>query len=232
MNMAADQALLETAAQGVASVRFYRWEEATLSLGYFQKSALRLEDENLARLPFVRRPTGGDTLIHHRELTYALALPAGPPFQPASGAGSLWLDRMHAIIAAALLRLGVATCPAPVQKASAFAGFLCFQHRTAGDLLIGHDKVVGSAQRRQRGALLQHGAILLGASPHTPMLPGIRELAGPALDHHVLEAAICSELARQTGWQLIEDEWTQEEKKRMHELAATRYSDPGWNEKR
>ena len=74
-NMAADEVLLESAVAGTGSLRFYGWSEATLSLGYFQPHRIRGSDEWLAKLPFVRRPTGGEALVHHHELTYALGLP-------------------------------------------------------------------------------------------------------------------------------------------------------------
>src|SRR5438067_2477800 len=102
-NMAADEVLLESAARGVASLRFYGWTEATLSLGYFQPESLRHTDERLAVLPYVRRASGGATLVHHHEVTYALAL---PPDQPWHG-DRAWVGRMHGIIAAALNALGV-----------------------------------------------------------------------------------------------------------------------------
>src|SRR5262245_11340430 len=100
--MAADETLLEAALRGAASLRFYGWTEATLSLGYFQPERLRRGDDRLARLPFVRRPSGGNTLVHHNEVTYALALPAGPPWQAGPCRGTAWLCRMHTVIAAAL----------------------------------------------------------------------------------------------------------------------------------
>src|SRR5580693_2234932 len=101
--MAADETLLRSAVEGTASLRFYGWTAATLSLGYFQPCALRLTDDRLANLPWVRRPSGGATLVHHHELTYAIAVPAGPPWH----ADQRWLPRMHRIIAAALTGLGV-----------------------------------------------------------------------------------------------------------------------------
>src|SRR5262249_54297242 len=91
-NMAADEVLLEAAVAGSASLRFYTWSEPTLSLGYFQHEALRHTDASLAGLPWVRRPSGGATLVHHHELTYALALPAGFDWQPKSQS---WLCRFH-----------------------------------------------------------------------------------------------------------------------------------------
>src|SRR5256885_1114818 len=97
-NMAADEVLLEAAVAGSAALRFYQWSEATLSLGYFQPEAIRRSDPLLAELPWVRRPSGGSALIHHYELTYALALPAGFDWQPK---GQSWICRFHSVIAAA-----------------------------------------------------------------------------------------------------------------------------------
>ena len=93
-HMAADEVLLESAAAGVASLRLYGWATATASLGYFQPARLLGEDPLLAALPFVRRPSGGDTLVHHHEVTYALGLPAGTPWQGKEP----WPRRMHAIL--------------------------------------------------------------------------------------------------------------------------------------
>ena len=76
-NMAVDETLLETAiASDLATLRFYRWREPTASLGYFQREADYFAETRLASLPAVRRLSGGGTLIHDRELTYSLILPA------------------------------------------------------------------------------------------------------------------------------------------------------------
>src|SRR5689334_22732481 len=88
-NMAVDETLLEAAAAGTASLRFYGWSAATLSLGYFQRAA-----DRLVALPWVRRPSGGGAIVHHLEVTYCLALPAGRPWQ----SGESWLPRVHTLI--------------------------------------------------------------------------------------------------------------------------------------
>jgi lipoate-protein ligase A len=227
-NMAADEVLLESAAAGVASLRFYGWSEATLSLGYFQSEHVRQADEGLVRLPYVRRPTGGATLVHHYEVTYALGLPAGTPWHTAQS----WLQRMHGIIGCALQDLGVATRMHLPGEETSHAGALCFRHFTPGDLLIGAAKVVGSAQRRQRGALVQHGAILLAGSPYTPALPGIQELCKRMLCVEEIAAAIKREIARQTGWDLAGGDWRALERERIARLVAERYTRDRWNRKR
>lgn len=228
-NMAADEVLLEAAAAGIASLRFYGWSEATLSLGYFQPERVRHTDARLGALPYVRRPSGGATLVHHHEVTYALGLPPGPPWQT----GASWLRRMHGMVATALATLGIA---AHLHEATGaedpFAGILCFQHFTPGDLLLGPAKIGGSAQRRQRRALLQHGALLLAASPATPVLPGILELTGQHLTVAETCLAVQHAFARQTGWNLVEAEWTAAEQQRLHELAAGKYAQEIWKRKR
>jgi lipoate-protein ligase A len=143
-----------------------------------------------------------------------------------------WLGRIHAIIAAALEELGVHPRSGPGQKEPAFTGFLCFQHLTAGDLLIGRDKVVGSAQRRHHGALLQHGAVLLAASPHAPVLPGVRELSGLTVTVPELSEALLRQWMNHTGWALRDGTWSAEERQRLEELVEHKYRQASWNAKR
>jgi lipoyl(octanoyl) transferase len=231
-NMAADEVLLGSAIAGTPSLRFYSWSVATVSLGYFQAERLRREDSRLAPLPFVRRPTGGMTLVHHHELTYALALPAGEPWQPKQLGSLPWLCRMHGIIAGALRRLGVATASVDCVNDQFHLGPLCFHTLTAGDLVIGTSKVVGSAQRRARGTLLQHGAVLLAASPAAPGLPGIREADGRSLAPKTVAEAIQSEWEQQTGWPLTASPWTDRELQRIKTLVQTKYTITSWNCKR
>ncbi len=228
-NMAADETLVRTATTGFASLRFYGWTTATLSLGYFQPAAVRLRDPRLAGLPFVRRPSGGATLVHHHELTYALALPSGAPWQ----LGESWLPKMHRIITSALASLGLpgmigAVGAAPIKHGDV----LCFQQLTPGDLLSGGHKVVGSAQRKHHQTLLQHGSILLARSEHTPDLPGIRELCGVELVTTALQDSIVHAFERATGWQVGVSEWSEREEILIGELAVGKYGSAGWNEKR
>jgi lipoate-protein ligase A len=227
--MAADEVLLEAAAGGRAALRFYAWSRPTVSLGYFQADAPRRSDPRLAGLPTVRRASGGAALVHDQEVTYALALPPGAPWQRR---GESWLCRMHRVIAAALATLGVEVRGCDPGGERKLGEVLCFLHHTPGDLLLGPAKVVGSAQRKLRGALLQHGGILLARSPSTPDLPGIAELAGRRLTAEEVQGAVITQFARDTGWALEATDWTEDERRRIAELVAAKYTRPSWNQKR
>ena len=256
-NMAADEALLHSAsAGGVASIRFYGWSEPTLSLGYFQPAADRLADPMLAKLPWVRRATGGAALVHHHEVTYGLALPPGKAWH----AGEPWACRFHHIVTAALAKEGAATRSVLCGQEAKLGQVLCFLHQTPGDLLAGSwegeapaeplgaprlgrslalpktgvnpAKVVGSAQRKQKGALLQHGGILLARSEFAPRLPGLFELTGVRLTSEQTAKLVTAQFARDTGWDVVPGEWAADELVSRERIAAERYSSVDWNEKR
>lgn len=229
-NMAADEALLESAAGGIASLRFYTWAVPTLSLGYFQPAADRLTDQKLAGLPWVRRASGGAALVHHRELTYALALPAGRPWQDPSA--DPWGCRMHYIVTRALKRFGAKTRSVVCGEERKLGGVLCFLDQTPGDLIADGAKVAGSAQRKHRGALVQHGGILLRRSEFAPSLPGLYELTGVEVGEANLADAAIEEFAADTGWRLEPATWTADELARRERIEAERYANPAWNDKR
>jgi lipoate-protein ligase A len=237
-NMAADEVLLLSAAAGQASLRFYGWTTATVSLGYFQRAEARLVDPRLASLPWVRRPTGGATLVHHHELTYALALPLDLA-RPVS----IWMRRMHEIIAASIetlrpptgesgLAIHAGSSPSTTVHAEAHPSVLCFHQQTPGDLLCKQHKILGSAQRKHRLALLQHGGILLSQSEHTPTLPGVKELLGMDVSPAALMDAILQQFQARTGWRTSFAHWTDEEQRQIDELAREKYASLKWNGKR
>lgn len=233
-NMAADEALLLSAADtGVASLRFYQWEPATLSLGYFQHAAQRHSFPRLATLPMVRRPSGGKALVHHHELTYALALPAVGSHE----AVRAWIPRMHRAMIVALQALGVPGdfhVVAPGEERT-LGDFLCFLEQAPGDLVCRGHKIAGSAQRKYRHSLLQHGSLLLAQSAHTPELPGIVELTGRAVllcDLLVaMRQAVAAEI-RQDGDTLEEGAWTEGEMQTQQRIAHDKYETTAWNERR
>jgi lipoate-protein ligase A len=181
-NMAVDEALLETAAtSGQATLRFYQWQEPTLSLGYFQSLDDRQEHPTSQSCAVVRRASGGGAILHDRELTYSIAMPQ--PSGRLSEARHLY-ELCHQTLIATLAEYGISA--ALYRNCSSLrtddhkdnVPFLCFQRRTCFDVVIGNTKIAGSAQRRRRGAVLQHGSVLLGHSPQAPELPGIQDTVG------------------------------------------------------
>jgi lipoate-protein ligase A len=224
--MAADEALLAHAAASDPALRFYTWYEPTLSLGYFQRAADRLTDPRLAGLPFVRRPTGGGAIVHHHELTYALAVPTA--LTPRGGANCVC--QMHDAIRAALAEFGVASAMLGCGRESGRGKFLCFEHLTPGDVVIGSAKVVGSASRKRVGAVLHHGSILLAASPHAPHLPGVRELSGLAIEARDLAQVLAESFTQGFGWVLAPADWASV--RTVQRAVECRYRDVRWNEKR
>ena len=182
-NMALDEALLDTVAEdpSFALLRTYGWTEPTLSLGYFQPFAQVDADPRWHGVPVVRRPTGGGAIWHHHELTYALVVPAVHP--QARPAAALY-HAVHSALAALLRRQGVDTAlrGTSPHSPSALRPFLCFADRDPEDLVCQGAKIVGSAQRRRSGAILQHGSMLLRHSSFTPEFPGVGDLSGGSSD--------------------------------------------------
>lgn len=181
-NMAMDEAMLALAAEdGVATFRTYEWSVPTLSLGYFQALAEAATEPRLRDAPVVRRPTGGGAIWHHHEITYALALPRSHPL---AGRASALYEAVHEAIAAALRAAGVPARRRGGGIAENRRGrpFLCFTDRDPADIVIGAAKVVGGAQRRRSGAILQHGSLILRHSERLPELPGLGDLASVNLD--------------------------------------------------
>jgi len=177
-NMAVDAAILEALSpDSVPTLRFYRWARPTLSLGYFQALSDRSKHRESQEIDVVRRATGGGAIVHDRELTYSLTIPT--PDQR-TGAVSWLYRRVHKCVVAALASSGLHV--RRNGRASSLAResepFLCFQRRTDEDLIVSGYKVLGSAQRRGTSGILQHGSLLLEASPFAPQLPGLFEILG------------------------------------------------------
>ncbi len=177
-NMAVDEVLLQSAIEnGIATLRWYSWEP-TASLGYFQRESELQNDPRLANLPHVRRLSGGGTLVHDHELTYSLTL---PPSQSLITRPMELYRIVHQCIAAELSSRGAGAALRGVTVKNRQEPVLCFAREDEHDLVLNGRKVLGSAQRRRRGAILQHGGLLLAASPVTPELLGIRDLC-PGVD--------------------------------------------------
>ena len=163
--MALDEAMLHAAANlGATLVRLYQWDQPSVSFGRNQRCEGVYSAERCAELgvPAVRRLTGGRALLHARELTYAVAAPH--VVAPSLRGG---YDAINAVLLEALQALGVnASKATPAGRTVAPGLAPCFETPSAGELVVGKQKLVGSAQHRDSAAFLQHGSILLGDDQH------------------------------------------------------------------
>ena len=158
-NMALDDALMQRASRGGDAVfRVYTWSTPTLSLGRNQRArdCYNLDAARAAGIGFVRRPTGGRALLHDREITYSATLPAADP-----AAARTSYAFINTVLLAGLRRLGVRAELADGTVSLPPGPRPCFDVPTEHEIAVGGRKLVGSAQYRHGGALLQHGSILV-----------------------------------------------------------------------
>lgn len=228
-NMAIDESLLRSTPERQGTLRFYGWEPAALSLGYFQKLADRNQHAASQQLTLVRRASGGGAIVHDRELTYSIALPNQNRF---GGAAEL-VQRVHRSLAETLQAWGVrpSLWSGPPTDASQ-EPFLCFQRRAEGDLVVDGHKIAGSAQRRHRNAVLVHGSILLAQSPFAPELAGIGEITGKCISASDLAAKWATQLAIDFGWSLTSGKLASSEEAQAEELLNGRYGCQAWSARR
>lgn len=225
-NMAVDEALLEGCARGDSppTLRFYTWDPPAVSLGYAQDPEAEIDPDACRRLgvAWVRRPSGGRAVLHGRDLTYSVAAPAAV----LPGGVLDVYRRLAAGLAAGLRDLGV---PAePVARAAPAEGprrrgvrrrgdpSPCFVSPSWWEIAAGGRKLVGSAQARRRGAVLQHGSIPL--EDDSERLAAVLRLEGEAARRRVREAL------RRTSVSLAEIVGAVPEVERLVEALAAGFS--------
>ncbi len=162
-NMALDEAILLSTArkESPPTLRLYGWQPATLSLGFAQPSSdvdvKRLARENWG---LVRRPTGGRAILHVDELTYAVIAPQDDPLL----AGSL-MESYHTIsraLLAGLVNLNIAAAGEQMYSSNSpgrSTNPVCFETPSNYEITVNKKKLIGSAQARKHGGILQHGSL-------------------------------------------------------------------------
>lgn len=167
-NMAMDEALLNFVSRGEIDpvIRFYTWNPATLSIGYFQRLKKEIDIEKVKEKGYglVRRQTGGRGVLHDKELTYSVIVPESHPKMPTT------VTEAYRVISQGLLEgfknLGFETYFAVPrskeerEKLKQPRSSVCFDAPSWYELVVEGRKIAGSAQTRQKGVILQHGTIL------------------------------------------------------------------------
>ena len=206
--MAFDEALMRWSTRHEsAAFRVYGWSSPTLSFGRNQRAhgLYNMEAARSLGVGFVRRPTGGRALLHHREITYSVTLPV-----PDAGAARVVYDFINGILIGAMRGLGADASLATQTFALPPGPRPCFDVPSAHEIVIGTRKLVGSAQWRHENALLQHGSILLhddqaliarlmlGADEPPPQAATLRQALGREPGLEEVGGALCHALRAAT----------------------------------
>src|ERR1700716_133217 len=250
-NMAVDELLLEGVAAGAAppTLRFYQWTPPCLSLGYFQPiDVVDVDGCRALGVEVVRGPTGGRAILHDRDRTYSVALPVAVLGHDGGVLPSYY--RLSLALQDGLLRLGVPATLVPESAASGqpVHGPVCFDRPSAHEILLQGRKLVGSAQMRRGGGILQHGSILiepridkLRACLRLPHAGSAAEDGPERLTHGVagltevgvtqparIAAAIAEAFAERFGVSLVQAPLQPDELAEARVLASSKYQSAAW----
>jgi lipoate-protein ligase A len=151
LNMAVDEALLESATEPV--LRYYRWRRPSVSFGYFGRYAEAATQANDREI--VRRWTGGGIVPHGDDMTYSIIVPAAVPFFARSSLEVY--AAIHDAIRRALEANGVEALLA--ENATPKVSEDCFANAVRADVISDGHKIAGAAHRRSRAGLLHQGSI-------------------------------------------------------------------------
>lgn len=168
-NMAVDEALLLCfeSLSSLPVLRFYLWEPPGLSLGYFQRAReVDLFACKTSGVDLVRRPTGGRAILHEHEITYSVVMPVSNGRSPDSSILESF-KKINQALCRGLNLMGLPALLVPRDKKSDPADpknlkvSACFASPSWYELQVNGRKLLGSAQTRKMGVLLQHGSLLL-----------------------------------------------------------------------
>lgn len=242
--MAVDEAIWEAVAEGTAppTLRLYAWDPPCLSLGRHQPiDSVDLKAVARRGYGVVRRPTGGQAVLHIDELTYAVILPLSDP--RARGGVLQSCERLSAGLLRAIQILGVRGAVAHRRHSREVAGAVCFETPADFEIAVGGRKLIGSAQRRGRGTLLQHGAIPLSGDiaricsllnpPADPQrvrsrATTLEQVLGRSITWAEAAAAVQRGFAEALNLELVPGELTEREKQRSRQLRDQRYATESW----
>ena len=216
--MALDETLFRSAADGEAWVRFYGWNGPAMTFGYAQRwgaVAPLVPGGDVARA--ARRPTGGGVVMHGDDLTFSASFPADGAWNPEA-----LYEALHGQLRQTLAERGVevrlcgdgeAAVPAPQSEAGPLQ---CFRSPVRMDLLApnGGGKILGGALRKRGGRVLYQGSL---------RLPG-----GAVSDTAVMRDAITAGWLRFLGLETVREAPSPEPDV---ELVA-KYRSAAWRERR
>jgi lipoate-protein ligase A len=166
MNMDIDISLAESCKSDEAVLRFYRWNPYCISLGANQKiEEINVDRADCDNIDVVHRPTGGRAILHAEELTYSVIYPVDETtsfrnlYHEINLALIRGLTNYHSDLALLEMENKQPDFPTIYRKSKSS---LCFAVPAKSEIKFKGKKLVGSAQKKLRHSLLQHGSILCG----------------------------------------------------------------------
>jgi lipoate-protein ligase A len=256
-NMAIDEAILHTLAdgEGIPTLRFFQWDPPCLSLGYNQHWQ-EVDEIACRRLGYTwtRRPTGGKAILHTDEVTYSLIIPQAD-LRIQGG-----IVESYRVLSLGLLRglarLDVQATQAHRDKTATHAregrgGPVCFDTPSRYEITWEGKKLIGSAQLRRRGIVLQHGTLplfgdlnrILAAldfsaeerALQAKLLPQrattLAQVLGKELSFTEVIPALSAGFAQQLNLTLSEMPLTDPELRQADQLRAEQYAHDNWNKR-
>jgi lipoate-protein ligase A len=200
----------------------------------------------------VRRPTGGRAILHDDEVTYSVVVAESQLAHGGSVMGSY--REISRGLEVGLQRLGLEAALGETagdpehRQAARDLPTVCFAQASRCDLVAAGRKVVGSAQVRKRGVILQHGSVPLHirVADHLAVMPGrgatrrseaqlsgaaqgIAEALGQPLGWEQLARALAGGFEEAFGMTLEPGELTGAEREKAEELRAGKYATEAWN---
>lgn len=265
MNMAIDEAIMIAHRKGLVppTIRFYQWSPPTVSLGYFQDLKKEVDIDVCRKLGIniVRRPTGGKAVLHDQELTYSFIISEKHPLINNS------ILETYKKISGGMIRglsyLGITADLVPLKeklKGNALSDSsqnptifkaICFSTPSQYEVQVGGKKLIGSAQVRKKGIVLQHGSLLIKLDrdklfsvfnfPSTQVrekvkagfkATSVEEVIKEKIKFSKLSDVLLKGFEREFGVKLLEDKLTEFEEKISHYLSKNKYSTEKWNSKK
>ena len=243
-NMARDEALLiSCTTHGVQpTLRLYQWKPACLSIGRFQRSNdIACEVCSAHHIDVVRRPSGGRALLHDDELTYTIVVPVDHPLFKEHRSILETYYQISLGLQRGIQHLGAAVELTPARRKKSHGSAACFDAPASYELTVDGRKLVGSAQARRDGVLMQHGAI-----PFTMRMDRLTSLFVEPPEHLGTQMTTLCKVTNQPcsfdavanaltkgfeetwGIRFEQSQWTSVEQSQIDELQASRYANASW----
>ena len=246
MQMALDEIAAETAADGgPRTVRVYRWDPSTLSLGYHQDpETVDWDYCEREGITVTRRPTGGGAIYHddYGDISYSIVAPADELPGDLMDTYELLCRPLFDALEGIGVDAGFAEAERPAIHEPAC--YLRALH-PAHDVVAGDGrKLSGNAQYRRRDSVIQHGSVTFASDPGRHLAPfATDEVTPAAFRERVTAVDEYAAVDRETAVTALEDalaawadadegEWTDAELARARERAREKYGNDSWTRDR